>query len=119
MSFRFSRPRDDQPCRIDDMPGRVAIARALDELEDETPDRLARAIRWLRDPSKRGIRMVAGVALTLGGLLSFLPVLGIEMLPMGLLLLAIDVPPLRKPVGRATLWLECRWTRLRRRWRTR
>jgi hypothetical protein len=33
--------------------------------------------------------------LILGGLLSFLPILGIWMLPLGLLLLAEDLPVLR------------------------
>jgi hypothetical protein len=47
----------------------------------------------------------------------FLPVLGLEFLPIGLLLLAIDVPFLRKPVARFTLWLEEKWMRLRARWR--
>jgi hypothetical protein len=37
----------------------------------------------------------AGLLLILGGLLSFLPILGIWMLPLGLLLLAEDLPVLR------------------------
>jgi hypothetical protein len=44
-------------------------------------------------------------------------VLGIEMLPIGLLLIAQDVSFLRRPVGRGTLWLEHKWLALRRRWR--
>jgi hypothetical protein len=39
-----------------------------------------------------------------GGVLSILPVLGIWMLPLGLLLVAYDVPFLREPVGRFTIW---------------
>jgi hypothetical protein len=35
-----------------------------------------------------------------GGVFSFLPMLGLWILPLGLLLLAHDVPFLRKPVGR-------------------
>jgi hypothetical protein len=51
---------------------------------------------------------VAGLALFFvgGSLLWFLPVVGIEMLPIGLLLVAQDVPFLRRPVGRAMVWLE-------------
>jgi hypothetical protein len=45
-----------------------------------------------------------------------LPVLGIEMLPVGLLLIAQDVPFPQGPVGRLTLWLERKWVPLRR-WR--
>ena len=39
------------------------------------------------------------------------------MLPVGLLLIAQDVPFLRKPVGRAMVWLERKWVALRRRWK--
>ena len=35
---------------------------------------------------------------------------------IGLLLIAQDVPPLRKPVARAVLWMLVRWLKLKR-WR--
>jgi hypothetical protein len=54
------------------------------------------------------------VLFLIGGFLWFLPVVGIELIPIGLLLIAQDVPFLRKPVGRALLWLERRWRALRR-----
>jgi hypothetical protein len=38
---------------------------------------------------------------------------------VGLLLLAQDVPFLRGPVARFTLWLEAQWCRLKRWWRRR
>jgi len=72
---------------------------------------------FLRDPEARWIRIPLGVLFVLGGLLWFLPVLGIEMLPIGLLLIAQDVPFLRGPVGRLTLWLERKWSALRRWWK--
>jgi hypothetical protein len=37
-------------------------------------------------------------------------------LPIGLLLVAQDVPFLRRPVGRMTLWLLDRWVQLRKWW---
>jgi hypothetical protein len=43
-----------------------------------------------------------------GGLLSFLPVLGLWMLPLGLLLLAEDVPPLKSARTRILDWVERR-----------
>ena len=43
--------------------------------------------------------MPAGVALIGGGVLSFLPVLGIWMLPLGVALLAQDVPVIRRPTA--------------------
>ena len=88
-----------------DDDGSKALDKAFEGLEEETPDRLSRAIRWLRDPEARWIRIPVGVLFIAGGLLWFLPVVGIEMLPIGLLLIAQDVPFLRKPVGRAMLWL--------------
>jgi hypothetical protein len=45
------------------------------------------------------------VLLIVGGLLFFLPILVIEMLPVGLMLVAIDVPFLRGPVARMMDWL--------------
>ena len=46
------------------------------------------------------MRVPAGIALTGGGMLGFLPVLGVWMLPLGLALLAYDVPPMRPPLAR-------------------
>ena len=44
----------------------------------------------------------------LGGLLGFLPVLGFWMLPLGVILLAEDIPVVRRGVARALDWLEKR-----------
>lgn len=99
--------------------GQRELDQAFDRLEEEVPDRLSRAIRWLREPKARKVRLPLGVLLLIGGCLWFLPVLGLELIPIGLLLIAQDVPFLRKPVGRATLWLEDRWRDLRRWWRRR
>ncbi|EIM02968.1 hypothetical protein UUA_00690 [Rhodanobacter thiooxydans LCS2] len=46
-----------------------------------------------------------------GGIFSILPVLGFWMLPFGLLLLAQDLPFLRRPMRRALLWMERCWVR--------
>lgn len=95
---------------------RKALDEAFEGLEEEVPDRVSRAIRWLRDPKARWIRLPIGLAFILGSMLWFLPVLGIEMLPIGLMLIAQDVPFLRRPVGRFMIWLERKWMALRRRW---
>ena len=97
--------------------GERKLDQAFEGLEEEVPDRVARAIRWLRDPEARWIRLPVGVLLILSSALWFLPVLGIEMLPIGLLLIAQDVPFLRGPVGRVTIWLERKWAALRLRWK--
>ena len=98
--------------------GRKELDRAYEGLEEELPDRMVRAIRWLRDPDSRWIRLPLGVLFIIGGLLWFLPVLGIELLPIGLLLIAEDVPFLRKPVARGMIWLEGKWVALRRWWKS-
>jgi hypothetical protein len=41
-------------------------------------------------------------------LLSILPIFGLWMLPLGLVLLAEDVPPLRHATGRFLAWIERR-----------
>ena len=96
------------------------LDRAYEVLEEHAPDRIARAIRWLRNPEGRKVRLPLGIALVL---VSFagpvMPIVGIEWLPLGLLLIAQDVPPLRGPVADMTLWAEAKWLRWRQRRRQR
>jgi hypothetical protein len=99
--------------------GQRELDRAFDNLEEEVPDRVSRAIRWLRDPKARKVRIPLGILFIVASFFWFLPVVGLEFLPIGLLLLAQDVPFLRKPVGRATLWLEEKWRALKRWWKHR
>jgi hypothetical protein len=86
---------------------------AFEKFERETPDFLTRAILWLRRPNARKVRLPLGLLFIVAGCLWFLPLVGIEMLPIGLLLIAQDVPFLRAPVGRMALWLLDRWVRFR------
>jgi hypothetical protein len=70
-------------------------------------------IDWVRRPGSLLIRTPLGLLLIFGGIFSFLPILGIWMLPLGLLLLALDIRPLRGPVVRAVVWIEYQWNRWR------
>lgn len=54
--------------------------------------------RLLRD-GMRVVRLPAAFLLIVGGCLSFLPVLGVWMLPLGIMLLAVDVPFIRPTVA--------------------
>lgn len=45
------------------------------------------------------LRIPVGLLFIAGGLFSFLPGLGLWMMPLGLLLLAVDVPRLRRPTS--------------------
>jgi len=102
-----------------DDTGKQELDRAYEGLEQEAPDRVARAIRWMRNPKAKWVRLPLGILLVVAGFFGFLPVLGFEFIPLGLLLIAQDLPFLRKPVARATLWLEARWRDLKRWWQQR
>jgi hypothetical protein len=62
-------------------------------------------------PANRAARIAFGVALLIGGVLGFLPVLGFWMIPLGLLVLSVDVPAVRRFRRRA----EVRYGRWRQR----
>jgi hypothetical protein len=80
----------------------------LERVIDRLPRRFRSSIRWLRQPSALWIRMPVGALLTCGGVLGFLPVLGFWMLPIGLVLLADDVPLLRSVRSQMLDWIEHR-----------
>jgi len=87
------KPKDDYQRRVDLLIGRL-------------PQFLQDYVRWLQKPSSRVVRIPAGVLLILSGFLWFLPVLGLWMLPLGMLLLAQDVPFMRRLVDRLLAWIE-------------
>lgn len=78
---------------------------ALGRLEARLPGFAARSLRYLVDSSP-WVRMPPAIAFILGGILGFLPILGFWMIPLGLLLLAQDVPPLRGPLARVLNWID-------------
>jgi hypothetical protein len=78
----------------------------LERLIGRLPKRLRTTTRWLRRPSSRWVRIPAGLLLIGGSLLSILPLFGVWMLPLGLMLLAEDVPPLQRARDRLLEWLE-------------
>ena len=67
----------------------------LERVIDRLPRFLRSSVRWLRQPSLIWLRIPAGVLLIAGGLLSFLPLLGLWMLPLGAILQSDDLPSLR------------------------
>jgi hypothetical protein len=95
--------------------GREQLDEAFEGLEREVPDRVAKVIRWLREPKAKWVRIPVGLALIAGGMFGFMPVLGFEFIPLGLLIIAIDIPFLQKPVARLTLWLEHKWVAFKQR----
>ncbi|MBW7657697.1 hypothetical protein K1I42_10415 [Hydrogenophilus thermoluteolus] len=56
--------------------------------------------RYLKTTDRKWYRHSIAVLLIIGGLIGFLPVLGFWMLPLGLSLLAVDFPIVRRFVRR-------------------
>lgn len=89
-------------------------------------DALERAIPGSHTPLKRlqsnrwrFVRLPLALLFIAGGLVSFLPVLGLWMLPLGLLLLAVDLPCLRGPISALIIRARRIIRRMRRRWKKR
>jgi hypothetical protein len=80
----------------------------LEALVDRLPQRIGGAVSHLLRPKSRWIRIPTGVLLIGGGLLAFLPVLGMWMLPVGVALLSEDVPALRSARSKVLDWVERR-----------
>jgi hypothetical protein len=78
--------------------------------EQKLPPRPAGFVRWVRQPSSFYVRVPLAILLVIGGILSFLPILGLWMLPLGLILIAQDIPVLQKPMALMLNLIERKWT---------
>jgi hypothetical protein len=85
------------------------LDRHFERIESKVPPKIAAGIAWLRRPSSRIVRIPLSILLILGGIFSFLPILGLWMLPLGFLLIAQDVPFLQPPLANALGWMERKW----------
>lgn len=61
--------------------------------------RLDRFLDWVENDRARLYRIPLAILLVLGGVFSFLPLLGFWMMPLGIMLLALDLPILQGPVS--------------------
>ena len=61
-------------------------------------------------PGTRTQRTLIGLALLAGGIMGFLPIVGFWMIPLGLLVLSVDSPRIRRQRRRLEVW----WGRRRR-----
>lgn len=109
MSNRDHSQDDNRGSKRDSRDYKAEIDRHFAWFETRLPRGPARFVSWLRKPSSRLVRFPLGVLLILGGIFSILPLLGLWMLPLGLILIAQDVPPLEKPVAQFLGWLERKW----------
>jgi hypothetical protein len=81
--------------------------RELDHLEGHLPKWARSAFRRARMLGAMWIRLLVASLLIVGGILGIvLPVLGFWMVPLGLALLAIDVPFLRRPFARILAFIN-------------
>jgi len=82
----------------------------LQRLLNALPLRVRRSYAWLIQPEARWVRWPLGLALIVGGVFGFLPVLGFWMVPLGALLIGEDIPPVRRVtlrlLGRLYLWWD-------------
>ncbi len=76
---------------------------------ERTTRRLVGAINRLKGHRNPWVRRGLGFALILGGILAFLPILGIWMLPLGLIILSDETAHLRRPRRRVQIWLGRRF----------
>jgi tetrahydromethanopterin S-methyltransferase subunit G len=86
------------------------LERQLDKVERRVPNMAARVLQRLRRPGAQWVRIPLGILLVFGGIFSFLPVLGIWMLPLGLILLALDLVFLQGPVNLALVRGTRKWS---------
>jgi hypothetical protein len=77
----------------------------LSRLAKQLPAWAARMVEWLRGPSSGWVRVPLAIVLIAAGFVGFLPILGFWMIPLGLALLAQDVPFLQRPMTRLIGWV--------------
>ncbi len=63
-------------------------------------------------PANPVLRMVIGILLVVAGLVGFLPILGFWMIPLGLIVLSIDLPWARRGRRRLSVWFHRRYPAL-------
>ena len=68
------------------------------------PSKIRFANREFHLPDSKPIRVGIGILLVAGGLVGFLPVLGFWMIPLGLLVLSVDLPIVRRWRRQLTVW---------------
>jgi hypothetical protein len=76
--------------------------------ERKLPRFAATTLRWSRQSSV-WVRWPIAALFIVGGVLGFLPVLGFWMIPLGLILIAQDLPFLRRPLARMFAWVARKW----------
>lgn len=88
---------------------KVELDEHLERFERRLPESVRGFAHWLRKPETGLVRVPLGIVLILFGVVGFLPIVGFWMVPLGLLLLAIDIAFMRPPLIKLLDWIERRW----------
>jgi hypothetical protein len=81
----------------------------LERFQSRLPAWASGAIGWLWQPRFHWVRLPLGIVLILAGIVGFLPILGFWMIPLGLIVMAKDIPPLQPALVRGLDWIERKW----------
>jgi hypothetical protein len=76
----------------------------LSEAPEPAPKRIKVGRHSIPVPQSKPMRLCLGGALVLCGFIGFLPILGFWMVPLGLLVLSIDIPIVRRWTRRMGAW---------------
>jgi len=68
----------------------------MEALVNRMMQTIRRILHWADRRVPRGLRSVLGLLMMIGGLAGMLPVLGFWMIPAGLAMIALDIPPWRR-----------------------
>jgi purine-cytosine permease-like protein len=91
------------------MAGTNPLDQQFERLGKHLPRAMRNFGRWLRRPRLIWVRIPAGLLLIAAGFLGFLPILGFWMVPLGVIIIAQDVPFIRRPIARALKWGLDKW----------
>jgi len=78
----------------------------FDRLQGHLPEWAARLLQKVRAPGAIWVRILLALVLIAGGFVGFLPILGFWMLPLGLALLAFDLPFMRPAMTRLLSYIN-------------
>ena len=96
-------------------PTKAEVDSRLKTVERHLPRTPAKAVHWARKDLAKWARIAIGSTLVIAGVCSFVPIWGYWKIPVGLLLLAKDIPFLRGPMIRFVDWGERKWQHWKRR----
>lgn len=91
------------------MAGTDSLDQQFERLGKHLPRAMRNFGRWLRQPHLIWVRIPAGLLLIAAGFVGFLPILGFWMIPLGVIIIAQDVPFIRPPIARALKWGLDKW----------